>query len=197
VNTPYLKMIVDYCKENGIQILPVYLPHPATEPEIAYSKRIELMCKELGVPFINFLDLDVVDFDTDCYDEYSHMNPSGARKVTKFLGEYIAKNYHIPNQKQNSAYDFWNGDYEEYVAFKLENLEKHKDNLNEFLMLLYGERDFDYEIKVSSKFDFEESSVTAKLLHNLGDNYIIDDSAFSEELDKFFKITINDKKYLF
>ena len=125
------------------------------------------------------------------------MNPSGARKITKFLGDYISENYDIPNQKENKTYEFWNKDYEEYVDYKLSNLEGKKNDLNEFLMLLYGEKDIDYEIKVSSRFDLNSESVTVKLLSNLENNYTVDDDVFSEELDKLFKITVKDKVYWF
>ena len=192
VNTPYLGMIINYCRENNID-----LPHPANDTEIAYSKRTKTMCDEYNAPFINFLDMDIVNFDTDCSDEYSHLNPSGARKVTRFLGEYIRKNYGIPNQKENEIYDFWNIDYDEYIEYKICNLESKKDNLNEFLMLLYDEDDINYEIKVSSKFDLNINDVTAKLLNNLENNYTIDYGAFSEKPDKFFKIVVQSKVYWF
>ena len=152
------------------------------------------ICDEYDVNYINFLSMDVVDYNTDCYDKDSHLNPSGARKVTDYLGQYITENYDIPDQRQNEAYSFWYQDYDEYIDLKIENLEKNKKNLNNYLMLLYDEEDIKYEIKISSKRKIEEGSTLQKLLANIGNNYQIDDTAFEKNKDKTIKITTWDNR---
>ena len=134
--------------------------------------------------------MDVVDYNTDCYDKDSHLNPSGARKVTDYLGQYIMENYNIPDQRQNEAYSFWYQDYDEYIDFKIDNLEENKKNLNNYLMLLYDEEDIKYEIKISSKRKIEEGSTLQKLLANIGNNYQIDDTVFDKNKDKQLKLQL-------
>ena len=194
VNMEYLRKIINYCQENEIEILITYLPYPATDEDIGASKYVQKICDEYDVNYINFLSMDVVDYNTDCYDKDSHLNPSGARKVTDYLGQYITENYDIPDQRQNEAYSFWYQDYDEYIDLKIENLEKNKKNLNNYLMLLYDEEDIKYEIRISSKRKIEEGSTLQKLLANIGNNYQIDDTAFEKNKDKTIKITTWDNR---
>ena len=67
-------------------------------------------------------------------------------------------------------------------------------NLNNYLMLLYGEKDIRYEIKISSRKKIEEGSTFQRLLANLENNYKIDDTAFEEIQDKTVKITTYDNR---
>lgn len=194
VNMEYLRKVIEYCQKNNIEILITYLPYPATDTNIAISKYVKTMCDEYDVNYINFLSMDVVDYNTDCYDKDSHLNPSGARKVTDYLGKYIMENYDIPDQRQNEAYDFWYEDYGEYIDLKIENLEKNKKNLNNYLMLLYDEEDIKYEIKISSSKEIEEGTTLYELLENIDNNYQIDDTAFEENKNKTIKITTWDNR---
>ncbi len=194
INMKYLRKIMEYCKENKVELLISYLPYPATDKAIGISKYVQTICDEYDVNYINFLSMDVVDYNTDCYDKDSHLNPSGARKVTDYLGQYIMENYNIPDQRQNEAYSFWYQDYDEYIDFKIDNLEENKKNLNNYLMLLYDEEDIKYEIKISSKRKIEEGSTLQKLLANIGNNYQIDDTVFDKNKDKTIKITTYDNR---
>ena len=194
VNMQYLRKIIEYCKEKDIEILLTYFPYPAEKRDIGISKYVQKIADEYDVNYINFLSMNVVDYNTDCYDSNSHLNPSGARKVTEYLGQYIMENYDIPDQRQNEAYSFWYQDYDEYIDLKIENLEKNKKNLNNYLMLLYDEEDIKYEIKISTKRKIEEGSTLKNLLENIGNNYQIDDSSFEKNKDKTIKITTWDNR---
>ena len=194
INMLYLKKIIEYCKENDIEVLVTYLPYPAGDISIKVSKYLQIICDEYDVNYINFLSMDVVDYNTDCYDEDSHLNPSGARKVTDYLGKYIMENYDIPDQRENEAYSFLYKDYDEYIDLKIENLEKNKKNSNNYLMLLYDEEDIKYEIKISSSREINEGTILYELLKNLDNNYSIDDSAFEENKNKTIKITTYDNR---
>ena len=35
----------------------------------------------------------VADYATDCFDAHEHLNPSGARKVSDYLGRYVTEHY--------------------------------------------------------------------------------------------------------
>jgi len=194
INMQYLRKMVDYCKQNDIEVLITYLPHPSTDGQIAASKYVQKICDEYSVNYLNFLDLDIVNYDIDCYDKDSHLNVSGARKITDYLGKYIIENYDIQDQRKNENYDFWYNDYNEYVGYKIKNLKANSENINNYLMLLYGEEDIGYEIKISSKQEITEGSLLQKLLKNLDNNYKIDDSSFVENKDKTVKITTYDNR---
>ena len=73
-------------------------------------------------------------------------------------------------------------------------MNKNENSLNNYLMLLYGEKDIRYEIKISSRKKIEEGSTFQRLLANLENNYKIDDTAFEEIQDKTVKITTYDNR---
>ena len=194
VNMLYLRKIIEYCNDNNINILVTYNPYPATNKEIAISKYIQNICNDYNVNYINFLATNIINYDIDCHDKNSHLNQSGARKVTDYLGKYIMENYDIPDQRRNEAYNFWNQDYDEYIDFKINNLKDNEKNLNNYLMLLYGEKDIDYKITISSKRKIEEGSTLKNLLENLNNNYMIDDETFVKNKNKTIKITTYDNR---
>ncbi len=195
INMQYLRKIIEYCKENNIQILVTDLPYPANKTEqISESKYVQTICNEYNVNYINFLGMNLVNYNTDCADSDSHLNPSGARKVTDYLGKYIMDIYNIPDQRNNNAYKFWYEDYNEYIDFKINNLKGSEKYLNNYLMLLYGEEDIKYEITISGKRKIEEGSTLKYLLENLNNNYKINDDAFKEKTDKTIKITTYDNR---
>jgi len=188
ISTEYLRKIIEYCQKNDIEILLTHIPYPATDGKIGVSKYVQEISNEYNVNYINFLDMDIVNYDTDCYDSSSHLNPSGARKVTNYIGQYIMNNYDIQDQRKNEAYKFWNQDYNEYIDYKIKKLQNNKKNLNNYLMLLYGEEDIKYEIKISSQKQIERESTLYYLLKNIHNNYKIDDSVFIENKDKTIQI---------
>lgn len=190
----YLRKIIEYCKEKNIDILLTHLPYPFNDKQAAFSKYAQTISEEYNVNYINFLNEDVINYDTDCYDKNSHLNPSGARKVTDYLGKYIIENYNIEDQRNNSDYEFWNEDYNKYIDFKIENFKKNEENINNYLMLLAKEQDIRYEVNISSKLKIEDESVLKKLLNNLENNYKIDDDVFNGKQNKVMKITTWDKR---
>lgn len=118
ISIEYLKRIINECEAKGIEVLLTYLPFPAKAFYQEEANRLYDIAEECGVDYINFLATDIVDYQTDCYDEDSHLNSSGARKVTRYLGQYIMENYDVSDQRQNPAYADWLSDYEEYQVKK-------------------------------------------------------------------------------
>lgn len=195
INMQYLRKIIEFCQANNIEILVTYFPHPATDLQISVSKYVETICDEYNVNYINFLNANLIDYNIDFYDADSHLNVSGGRKVTNYLGQYIIDNYNITDQRKNKNYSFWDEDYNKYIDLKISYLDKNKDDLNNYLMLLYDENDIEFEIKISSKRVIEDKSIFQMLLANLKNNYEVDDSCFKEHQGKTVKITTYDKRY--
>lgn len=133
----YLRRIAEECRARGIDVLLTYLPFPAGEHEWMEANYISGFAAAHGLDYINFLGTDVVSFDTDCYDAASHLNPSGARKTTRYLGEYIRANYGLPDRRGDEAYSSWNADYSAYLALK-RGLLTGQNELAVWLMLLSG-----------------------------------------------------------
>lgn len=165
VGVEYLKKIIEECQECGIDILLTYLPFPALTNDYKNANRVYDIAAEYGIKYINFLDMDIVNFNTDCYDSNSHLNVSGARKVTDYLGKYIIENYQIPDQRSNPEYSDWFEDYEEYRAMKVQNLQAQR-SWNTYLMLL-ADKNFDTVVEIRNS-DFWRNNTFVSLVENLG-----------------------------
>lgn len=177
VGIEYLNKIIEECQERGIDVLLTYLPFHATDVHQKSANRVYDIAAEYGLNYINFLDMDLVDIVTDFCDSFSyssHLNPSGARKVTDFLGKYIMENYQIPDQRSNLEYSNWFEDYKEYKAMNRRNLQAQRDWDN-YLMLL-ADRNLDAVIEIRN-FDIWNDDRFVRLVENLG----IDMSSVSDE----------------
>lgn len=182
----YLRKMIEDCQSRGIDVLLIFLPFPANEAQQMEANYIYDIAEEYGVNYINFLDLDLIDYQTDLYDESSHLNPSGARKVTEYLGEYISENYSISDQRDNSDYDFWNDDYDEYIEVKNDTLKLQSDLLT-YLMLLSCEK-ADIVLDVRNK-DLYKNAWIMNLIKNIG----ADETEISDETDFIIKLNGQDE----
>lgn len=165
ISIEYLEKMIIECQNRGIDVLLTYLPFPATESQYHEANRVYDIAEKYSLNYINFLDMDLVDYTIDCYDPDSHLNPSGARKVTDFLGAYIAKNYFIADKRTSALYDLWHIDYEAYKQYKIKNL-KAQTQLDKYLMLL-ADKSFDITIEFHDNRIFY-SEYYCNLFQNLG-----------------------------
>lgn len=173
----YLRRMIEDCQSRGIEVLLTYLPFPAKERSQMEANYVYDIAEEYGVNYINFLDTDLINYETDLYDAASHLNPSGARKVTDYLGKYLISNYDISDQRNNEDYSFWYEDYERYNEMKIRNIVECS-SIAEYLMLLAGE-DVDITIDIRDK-DIFNNTCMVELFGNLGVNTdeLTDDTDF-------------------
>lgn len=172
----YLRKIIEECKERGIAVVLTHLPLTASETEQMAANYVYDLAQESGVDYINFLDLNVVDYNTDLYDEIGHLNASGARKVSDYLGKYLIEHYNIADHRNNENYDFWKEDYAEYVEYKNQNL-LSQEYIVEYLMMLSGD-DLDIVMDIRNKDIFKNGWIR-DLLSNLG----VEEEKLSEKTD--------------
>ncbi len=114
VGKDYLRKIIEECQSRGIDVLLTHIPYPAEEYFQMEANSVYEIAEEYGVDYINFLQLDVVNYETDCYDADNHLNISGARKITDYLGQYITRRYAIDDRRNDARYSKWHEDYENY-----------------------------------------------------------------------------------
>ena len=164
----YLHKIIRECQERNIEVLLTYISFPASKEEQDRAHNISRIAEQYQVEYINFFDLNVVDYATDYYDNAeanSHVNVSGAKKVTKYLGEIIQKKYHISDQRGNPIYAHWYDDYERYTIEKNGWL-LSQEQLDNYLMLLY-DKQYDVIMEVKDKRLYQSRAFN-NLLKNLG-----------------------------
>lgn len=187
----YLRKIIELCQGRNIDVLLVYVPFIASAEEQRAANSAYAIAEEYGVNYINLMYEEVVNLDIDCSDEYSHLNVSGAKKVTHFLGEYIKENYEIQDRRRDENYANWYDDYDKYKQYKLDNL-KQQTLLQNYLMLLYDE-DWDVTIALKSGSLFEKIEIVQKLLDNISSDAKIF-YVEPEDMEWEAIITVRDKK---
>ena len=170
IGVEYACKIIEECQERDIDILITYLPFPDDSGWQGESNRMEEIAEEYGVNFLDFFTLlEQVNLNTDFHDKSSHLNPSGARKITQYIGNYIVQNYAIEDQRENDIYSEWHEDYDAYLRFKIENIRKEEE-LKNYLMLL-SDKDFSYGIYLKPGTSIEAHPILVELLMGMGIDY--------------------------
>lgn len=167
VSIQYLERMIEDCQRRGIDVLLTYLPYPATQEQQEDANHVFDIAEKYQVPYLDYYTLaSQVDFSIDCYDADSHLNASGARKITAYLGQYIMEHFDIPDQRENHAFASWKDDYVLFKERKLQQL-REQASFENCLMLLY-DQSFSSCIYLSADVELEASGTLMRLLNNLG-----------------------------
>lgn len=185
VGVEYLKKMVDMCSLRDIDVLLVFLPYPADDKDQEGANRAYRFAQENDIPYINFLDTQVCDFQTDLHDEDSHLNALGAKKISAYLGNYIQQNYQIRDHRGEAEYEEWNNDNAEYRDLKIEYLEQQTE-LKNYLMLC---NDSDYYVKVVMNPDLMimNDDAIRRLLDGL-DSVVVTDADLGEGIQIYVQV---------
>lgn len=180
VSTLYLEKIIMECQNRGLDILLTFLPFDENEESQNHASYIYEIAKKYN---IHYLAPDILaqilnpktDFANNEKNN-SHLNISGAHKVSFYLGDYIMKNYDISDQRGNLQYAFWHTYYEQYVKDKI-SLFKSQETLDSY-MLMAADRNYNVIININNS-DFWENERYVNLLGNLG----VDIDGISDDTD--------------
>jgi hypothetical protein len=109
LNKRYLQYMIDYCHSIGAE--PILISTPSTVNWNAKRhKAVEKFAAETGVTYIDLNEGEHkvdIDWDADTSDSGDHMNVSGSRKVSDYVGAYLAENYDLPDHREDEAYANW------------------------------------------------------------------------------------------
>ena len=164
VGLQYIQKFIDYCNEHDIEPVIINIPFPANEGDQKWANAAIHLADTNGAGYINYPYLNLVDYDTDCYDSGSHLNPSGARKVTDYLGQYLTNHYDLTDHRTDETYACWHDDYDSYHNFLINNI-RNNDDYKVTLMLLNNE---DFKATREITKDYEPDEVEQKLIDQLG-----------------------------
>jgi len=103
------------------QILFVLSPFCCHEKQKQIFNTAMDMVRERGYPVLDFNTPEMyeelgLDFDKDFYNS-KHVNFIGAEKYTRYLTDYIAAHYGLPDHRDQEGYESWEEAYETYEAF--------------------------------------------------------------------------------
>lgn len=116
-NLFYMNKIVQLCKEKGIPLLFIEVPS-ANSWNYAKHNTMVKYARENGANFVDFnllLNEIGLDWKMDTRDKGNHLNFSGAKKVSHFLGDYLIKTYALTDHRKDPKYDSWHIDYNKYT----------------------------------------------------------------------------------
>ena len=105
----YLQKIIDYTKDNDIDLFLIVAPYPTTDAHELVYNRVHEIADRNDVPFNStnyFYDHMNLDFETD-FNDPSHLNYSGSCKFTEYLGQEILNRFDIPNRHGDARYESW------------------------------------------------------------------------------------------
>lgn len=160
----YLEKWIRLCQQEGIVPVITYLPYRGAgdAEEQRYSNAAIRLAQSLGAETIDLQHSDLIDDDTDWYDDGGHTNPLGAKKITGALGEYLTAAHDLPDRRDNED---WAADYEAYYAYQADHLQKTEDLWS--LLALLSVEDFTATVEIAPGYDMDP--VTRKLLDAQGD----------------------------
>lgn len=167
VGKAYLEKAIELCKKNDIEVVLTLMPHSLSKRGQEIYNYGHIMAEKYDIDYIDFNDIeDIVNYDCDFYDLNGHLNPSGAKKVTDYLGQYLSAKFDLKDYRDDEDYEFWDKDYEKYVSSNIKNLNDYKGKINEYLMLLNND-EYECVISVSDRITEENNSLIYTLINNI------------------------------
>ena len=116
----YLNKMTALCKEKGVQLILVKAPSLYPYWYDQWEVQMEEYAAKNELVYINFLELIEecgLDFATDTYDGGLHLNLSGAKKATKWLGEFLSTEVGLESRRGEMALEAaWEKKLDAYYA---------------------------------------------------------------------------------
>ncbi|MBQ7765272.1 MAG: hypothetical protein IJ397_00340 [Lachnospiraceae bacterium] len=158
-NKKWIDDLKQLSEEEGFTLVMFLAPNKLPEDEQMIIKGAEEYLEELKIACINYNDLiEEVGFDynTDFTDE-SHLNTTGANKLTSYFGEYLTANYDFEDHRGDEAYYLWDecSVYMEHKAYQ-EALKSTKDAWQYFTKLAESE---DITVIISLDGTYQDSTL--------------------------------------
>ncbi len=135
VSTAYLRRLIEECLSRGIRVAVVTVPYLAMQDGQDAAHTAAVICAEYGVPYLNMLEIPgLIDINADLFDS-GHLNASGARKVTTYLGDWLTGNFDLPDHRGDETYGEWNRATKEYQEELLSTVSENRDIYKQLLTL--------------------------------------------------------------
>lgn len=119
-NIRHIQNMQALCQEHGAQLVLVSVPSTANWNQ-ANHNGIAAVADSLGITYLdlNLMPEEVpIDWNVDTKDRGDHMNITGARKVSDFMGQWLAETGLFEDKRSWEAYSQWNVFLQEYLEDK-------------------------------------------------------------------------------
>lgn len=128
----YLDKMRKLCEKEGIKLLLVKAPSLAPQWYDGQNRQVVDYAKKHGLDYVNFYELleeTGIDYETDTYDGGLHMNYSGAKKLSRYLGKYLKKHMKWEDHREDANLSKV---YEEKLRFQEEMKEAQQRELDRY-----------------------------------------------------------------
>ena len=118
--TQVLGELMDYCREESLEVLFAVVPQGIKDPEtLGQFNTMARIVRENGFPVLNlsgaFEELGL-DLKRDFYNA-NHTNIHGSIKYTEYLSAYLKEHYGFGDKRGMKGYESWEKAAEDYDAF--------------------------------------------------------------------------------
>lgn len=105
----YLMKIIEYARENNIELYFIAVPYYTTTEDESVYNAIEKIADENGIKYNGtrfWTEEAGLDYSMD-FNDLSHLNFEGSNKFTSVLGEKIKAEYTISDRRGDSKWESW------------------------------------------------------------------------------------------
>ena len=185
----YLRKTIELCQSKNIDVVLINPPYPATYESQVLDGVAYYIAQEYGIPCLDFVYMDsIVDYNIDMFDSFSHLNPSGARKVTDYLGKYLTDHYPLVNHKNDPVIaPEWEKEYAEYDQYKLSHIDLRQSNPDLLLMLLH-DPGFSVILYIPEHSDIYHNDLRLRLIQNMARRHLFEEDEGMEWADALFPL---------
>jgi hypothetical protein len=163
----YLLKIIELCKENDMELVLVNTGYDSGSTAKFFADSVYDIAEQYGLAYLDFTQMELINFQTDLHStgRNTHVNFSGAEKLTKYVADYLSENYLLSDHRNDENYSRWWKDYQEFISSKAEYLQGQTD-IAHYLMFL-ADDDYQTIIEVKDASILSEDRNQA-MLENLG-----------------------------
>lgn len=112
-----IKKIKKLCDKEGIELM-IYNAPTTTSWSYARHNGVQELADSLGVQYIDFNALDdyKIDYAKDFADKGNHQNYNGAKKITKYVGDFLLNNRKelLVDKRDDANYDYMDENAEQF-----------------------------------------------------------------------------------
>lgn len=133
----YLVRMIQLCQSNNINLLLINTGYDCSDEAKYFADSVNQIAKQYNLPYIDFTELDIINFESDLRSSgyNTHVNFSGAEKITSYIGQCLTEQYQLSDHRNDEKYDSWWCDYQSFVNSKADYL-RQQNSLDLYLMLL-------------------------------------------------------------
>ncbi len=112
-NDMYLREVLEYARDNGLELLFVNDPNLMKEEEEMRVNKVFEILNEYGVDYVDYSTAEVMENYHDLKKDFmndGHVNYYGAVKFTRYFSEYLHENYDLADHRDDPRVkDDWDG----------------------------------------------------------------------------------------